>query len=186
MGTNKQTTTTGWPVLQSGEILQWEGRPAPRCYTFRHCGQALFGLLLTFFCAVWTWLGMQQSAETGWPWLAWVPLPFLGYALWLACGQFLAARLEWNRVAYAITDQRLILRRGLLRQYQAVLPLDRVTWFRLQPHGEELGTLRVHGEAGDPVLMLHCIEYPRQATGFLEKAIKTKEQGSRTREQGLS
>jgi hypothetical protein len=160
--------------MLSGETLQWEGRPAPRCYTFRQWRHALFGLVLTGFCGVWAWFGVQQAAEQGWPWLAWVPLPFLGYALWLGCGQLLAARLEWSRVAYAITDRRLIVRGGLFRPRQASLPLDRITWFRLEPHGEELGTLQVRGGAGDPVLVLHCIEYPRRAAALLEAAIKAK------------
>ena len=77
-------------------------------------------------------------------------------------GQLLAARLEWNRVAYAVTDQRIVLRRGLFRSHEISLPLARLTWFRLQPHGEELGTLRILGGEGDPVLVLHCIEYPRR------------------------
>jgi len=167
----------GWPPLLPDETLCWEGRPAPRCYTFRQWRHALFGLLLTPFCGFWLWMGINQSAATGWPWLSWVPLPFLGYALWLAGGQLLAARLEWNNVAYAITDRRLILRRGVLRSHVEALPLARVTWFRLQPHGETLGSLRVHGEASDPVLLLHCIEYPRRPALFLEAAIKEKSTG---------
>ena len=84
MDTSNRAAEATWPALQPGETLCWEGRPAPRCYTFRHWRHALFGLLLCAFCTVWTWLGVQQAAEQGWPWLAWVPLPFLGYALWLA------------------------------------------------------------------------------------------------------
>jgi len=175
-----------WPPLLPGEELQWEGRPAPRCYTFRQWRHALFGLFLTVFCAVWTVLGVQQSAEQGWPWLGWVPLPFLGYALWLAVGQLVAARLEWDRVAYAITDRRVIARRGLLRAREASLPLDRVTWFRLQPFGGELGTLQIRGGEGDPVLVLHGIEYPRRPAELLEAAIKAKEQGPGSKEQGFS
>jgi hypothetical protein len=163
-----------WLLLLPDETLQWEGRPAPRCYTFRCWRHALFGLLLTVFCAAWTWLGIEQAAEQGWPWLAWMPLPFLGYALWLAVGQLLAARLEWARVAYAVTDRRIIVQRGLFKSELTALHLNRVTWFRLQPHGAELGTLRVHGEAGDPVLLLHCIEYPRRPAALLEAAIKAK------------
>jgi hypothetical protein len=173
--TSGPALANAWPPLQAGEILQWQGRPAPRCYTFRQWRHALFGLVLTAICAVWQVLGIQQAAEQGWPWLAWVPLPFLGYALWLAVGQLVAARLEWHRVAYAITDRRLLLRRGLLRPREAALPLERVTWFRLQPYGAELGTLRIRGEAGDPVLVLHCIEYPRRPAELLEQAIKTKQ-----------
>jgi hypothetical protein len=174
MDTNNQSSATIWPLLHSGEILQWEGRPAPRCYTFRQWRHALFGAVLTIICLGWTALGVQQSAEQGWPWLAWVPLPFLGYALWLACGQLLAARLEWNRVAYAVTNRRIILRRGVLKAREVSLEMERVTWFRLQPQGEELGTLQVRGETGDPVLVLHCLEYPRRPAELLEKAIKAK------------
>jgi hypothetical protein len=140
---------------------------------------------LTGFCGVWAWLGIQQAAEQGWPWLAWMPLPFLGYALWLAGGQLVAARLEWDRVAYVVTDHRIIVRRGLFKPRQATLVLARVTWFRLQPHGEELGTLRIRGGEGDPVLVLHCIEYPRRPAELLERAIKTNEQGTRFKEQGI-
>ena len=167
---------TPWPPLVCGEALQWEGCPAPRCFTFRQWRQALFGLLLSVFCAVWTWMGVEQAVEHGWPWLAFVPLPFLGFALWLAVGQLLAARLEWPRVAYAVTDRRIVVQRGLFTPLQETLPLERVTWFRLIPHGEELGTLRVHGEPGDLELVLYCIEYPRRPAALLEAAIKAKKQ----------
>ena len=182
MDSINRSAEADWPLLRDGELLRWEGRPAPRCYTFRHWRHALFGLVLTAICAVWAWLGVQQAAEQGWPWLAWVPLPFFGYALWLACGRLLAARLEWKQVAYAVTNRRVIARRGLLKVREGELSLEQVTWFRLQPHGEELGTLRIHGGEDDPVLVLHCIEYPRRPAEFLEQAIKAKEQGPRSRE----
>ena len=167
----------GWPVLFPGEILQWEGRPAPRCYTFRQWRLALFGLVLTGFCAAWTWMGVELSAQEGWPWLAWLPLPFLAFALWLAFGTLFAARLEWNNVAYAVTNRRVIVRHGLFKPQQVELDLARITWFRLQPHGEEIGSLRIVGEAGDPVLQMHCIEYPRRPADLLEAAIKARQNG---------
>jgi len=173
-----QTTATrcSWPDLLPGEVLCWEGRPAPRCYTFRQWRHALFGGLLTLFCATWLWMGVGQVAATGWAWPALLPLPFLAYALWLAGGQLLVARLEWNNVAYAITDRRLMVRGGVLRTVETGLPLKQLTWFRLQPLGEELGSLRVHGQDGDPVLFLHCLEYPRRPAELLEAAITAKVQ----------
>jgi len=127
-----------WPPLLPEEKLQWEGRPAPRCYTFRQWRHALFGLFLTTVCSVWLWLGVQQAAEQGWPWLVWVPLPFLGYALWLAFGQLLVARLEWAKVAYAVTDRRIIVQHGLFKPCLTALELERLTWFRLQPLARSL------------------------------------------------
>lgn len=163
-----------WPGLLPGEVLRWEGRPAPRCYTFRQWRHALFGGVLTVFCVVWLWMGVVQVAATGWAWPALLPLPFLAYALWLAGGQLLLARLEWNRVAYVITDRRLIVRGGVLRPVETELPLEQLTWFRLQSLGEELGSLRVHGRSDDPALFLHCLEYPRRPAELLEAAIKAK------------
>lgn len=167
--------TAGWPVLSPGETIQWEGRPAPRCYTFRQWRYALCGLVLTILCSLWTWLRLQPGAEQGGGWLAWLPLPFLAFALWLACGQLLAARLEWSKVAYAVTDRRVIVRHGLFKPQQVELDLARVTWFRLQFHGEELGSLRILGAASDPALQMHCIEYPRRPAELLETAIKARE-----------
>ena len=164
-----------WPQLQEGETLRWEGRPAPRCYTFRQWRHTAFGGLLTAFCAVWLWMGLGQMRETGWLWPILLPPPFLVYALWLAVGQLLSARLEWNNVAYAITDRRLLVRGGVLSPRETTLALERLTWFRLQPHGEELGSLRVHGAEGDPVMFLHCLEYPRCPAELLEVAIKEKD-----------
>ena len=175
MDSHKPPQPGPWPILQPGEALQWEGRPMPRCYTFRRWRHALFGVVLTVICGVWEVLGVQQAAEQGWPWLAWLPLPFLAYALWLALGQLVAARLEWSRVAYAVTDRRVLVRGGFVRRREAELPLERLTWFRLQPFGEELGTLQIRGGEGDPVLFLHCIEYPRRPAALLERVIKRKD-----------
>jgi len=175
------SAAAGWPVLPPGETLQWEGRPMPRCYTFRQWRYALCGLVLTVLCLIWTWLRLQPAAVQEGVWLAWLPLPFLAFALWLAFGQLLAARFEWNQVAYAVTDRRVIVRRGLFKPQQEELDLARVTWFRLQFHGEELGTLRIRGELGDPELQMHCIDYPRRPADLLAAAINAKEQ---SKEQG--
>jgi len=181
MVTNKTDANSApppaWPPLLPGEVPRWEGRPAPRCYVFRLWRQSLLGVFLTVFCTVWTWLAVVQADKQELPWLAWVPLPFLAFALWLAVGQLLAARWEWRRVAYAITDRRVIVRGGLFRAQQLQLDLGQVTWFRLEFHAEELGSLRILGAAGDPVLQMHGIEYPRRPAELLEAAIKAKEQG---------
>ena len=172
MDTGNQPQISSWPALQADETLLWEGRPAPRCYTFRRWKHALFGAVLTLLCTVWLWMGVEQAAATGWSWLVLVPLPFLLYALWLAVGRLLAARLEWGNVACAVTDRRIIVRGGLLKVRETELLLAHVTWFRLQPHGEELGTLTARGGEGDPVLVLPCLEYPRRPAVLLEAAIK--------------
>ena len=156
--------------LADGEGVRWEGRPAPRCYTFRHWRHSLFGCLLLAITGFWQMLGMEMAATYASAWLAWLPLPFLLLCVYLSVGHLLQARLEWNRVLYVITDRRLLVQRGLFKPRVASMELDAVTYFSLHHQGKELGTLRVH-RGKEQKLVLHCIEYPRRAADLLEEAI---------------
>ena len=49
--------------LQEGEQLQWSGRPAPRCFTFRHWIHSVFGVLLFLPSLVWLDGGHALAAE---------------------------------------------------------------------------------------------------------------------------
>ena len=52
-----------WPLAE-GETLLWQGRPAPRCYTFRNWKFAAAGTALFLACSFWMMLGLQLE-ETG-------------------------------------------------------------------------------------------------------------------------
>lgn len=160
--------------LDKGETVRWEARPAPRCYTFRHWRHSIFGFVVLLICSYWQLLGVEMAAEYELAWLAWLPTPFLLFALYLAVGHLLQARLEWTHVYYAITDHRLLVQRGLTKRRIDSLALPEITYFCLHQQGEHLGTLRVY-QGQEKQLILHCIEHPRQATALLEVAIK-KEQ----------
>jgi len=157
-------------TLDSNEEIRWEGRPAPRCYTFRHWRHSIFGLVLLAICSYWQILGFEMAELYELIWLAWLPLPFLLLGLYLAIGHLVQARLEWNHVYYAITDCRLLIQSGLLKQRIVSLNLSEMTYFSLHRQGEQLGTLRVHKGQEKP-LTLHCIEHPRRATDLLEEVI---------------
>ena len=157
-------------VLSEGEELRWEGRPAPRCYTFRNWRQSLFGAVFLVFCSVWQGLSLGMARTSEMAWLAWLPWPFLLYGFYLAFGHLLHARLEWDRVHYVITDRRLLVQRGLLKACVESMALGEITYFRLDRHAEELGTLQVH-QGREKKLILHCIEHPRRATDLLEAAM---------------
>lgn len=153
--------------LDCGEGIRWEGRPAPRCYTFRNWRHSFFGLVLMPVCSFWQVSGLDFAKEYETLWLAWLPLPFLLLAIYLTIGHLLQARLEWNHVYYAITDRRLMMQRGLLTRRIVSLELKDVTYFSMLPHGEQLGTLQIYrGE--EKRLTLHCIEHPRLLTDLLE------------------
>lgn len=156
--------------LSAGETIRWEGRPAPRCYTFRHWRHSVFGALVFAICSYWQVLGFKMSVDYELIWLAWLPAPFLLFALYLAVGHLCQSRLEWNHVYYAITDRRLLAQRGLLKRRVDAMELADITYFSLHQQGEELGTLRVY-QGEEKQLVLHCLEHPRKATDLLEVEI---------------
>ncbi len=156
-------------LLEADETIRWEATPAPRCYTFRHWKVSLFGLLLGLLAAWWEVLAWQLAAVYRISWLPLVPLPFWLFGLYLAFGKPLLARREWRTVRYAVTDRRLLARRGRKR---LVLPLEHIGYFCLEPHGEYLGSVLVHSKDGRIRLRLCCIEYPRRLTGLLEEAMR--------------
>ncbi len=160
--------------LEDGEIVRWEARPAPRCYTFRHWRHSVFGLIFLAICSYWQVLGIAMADSYAIRWLAWLPLPFVITGLYFFVGHLVQARLEWNHVYYAITDRRVIVQRGLARPYSSFIELSEVTYFRMHRQGEQLGTLRVH-QGREQQLVLHCLEHPHRATELLEKAIARNE-----------
>jgi len=160
-------------TLAEGESIRWEARPAPRCYTFRHWRHAIFGGIFLAITLSWQLLGFEMAESYTTIWLAWLPTPFVLIGLYLSVGHLFQARLEWNHVRYVITDRRLLVQRGLLKPRVELMMLAEMTYFRLDRHSEELGTLRVH-KGLEQQLILHCIEYPRRATALLEAAIQQK------------
>jgi hypothetical protein len=160
-------------ALAIGEEIRWEGRPAPRCYTFRHWRHSLFGLIFLSICSYWQILGLEFSKEYEIVWLAWLPLPFLLMGLYLTVGHLFQARLEWNHVYYALTDRRLLTQRGLMTRRVEFLELHEITYFSLHFQGEQLGTLQVY-KGQKKRLTLHCVEHPRQLTALLEEAMGDK------------
>jgi len=156
--------------LAAGEVVRWEGRPAPRCYTFRNWRHSFFGLVLMPVCSFWQFSGLDFAKEYETLWLAWLPLPFLLMAIYLTIGHLFQARLEWNHVYYALTDRRLMMQRGLLTRRIESVELKDITYFRMLPYGEQLGTLQIY-RGQEKRLTLHCIEYPRLLTDLLEETM---------------
>jgi len=112
------------PLLLPEESLRWQGRPAPRCWTFRNWRHSLFGMLLLPFSIWWQGIGLSLGREYANVWLFLLPLPVLLFALYLAFGHLLLARLEWERVFFAVTDRRILVRRGV--RGQVLLSQNRV------------------------------------------------------------
>jgi len=134
--------------LTVDETIRWQGRPAPRAYTFRNWRHSLLGLALLLPCMVWQLVGIELAAAGAPGWVAWLPLPFNLAGLYLALGQLLIARLEWERVHYAVSDRSLYQRRGFFRSRLRTLPLAEVTRVRRKILGPNLATVRIDGREG--------------------------------------
>ncbi len=165
--------------LHPEETVQWEGRPAPTCFTFRNWRHSFFGILLLLVSVFWQIVGFQLRSVYHSPLLAWIPLPFVLTALYLAIGHVLLARLEWEKVFYAVTDRRVLARRGFFRPHLLVLPLRELTYFKIKPLADELASFRVSG--GDPLqtITLSCIEHPRRLAALLESALANNQRLAR-------
>lgn len=165
--------TMDWSeLLEDGEVLLWSGRPAPRCYTFRNWKHSLVGLLLLLLGGWWLTVGLQLAAVYRAPYLAWIPLPVCLAGLYLAFGHLLKSRIEWEYLFYAVTDRRLLSRRGKIATLQQ-LPLDALTFFRLKPYSPQLGSLAIFAGSAERRLDFKCIEQPRLVAELLEKSLRT-------------
>lgn len=145
--------------LADGETLLWHGRPAPRAYTFRNWRHALFGLALALPCLFWQLVGIELAASGAPPWVAWLPLPFNLGALYLAFGQLLIARLEWERVYYAVSDRAIYQRCGFFRSRLLQMPLADLAEVRRKILGPNLASIRMEGRGGE-TLIFSAIEHP--------------------------
>ena len=157
--------------LDPGENIAWEGRPAPRCFTFRHWKTYLFGLLLLLLSVYWIMVGVQIEAVYAVPLISWIPFFLLIYALYLSLGRFILSRLEWEKVFYAVTDRRVLSVRGILRPRFESLFLKDMTHFDLQPFGKELSSIHISAADRPRSISFHCIEHPGLVVVRLESAL---------------
>jgi len=144
------------PPLYEGEQILWRGRPAPRCYTFRHWRLNRVGVLP--LC-----LGLA-----GWPfWPIWLSLFPLLAGLLLTVGLPVFNRCLWGRVDYILTDRRLHWRGGLLCDHSARELAD-LADFRMDRHGSQLASVRLYFHPDARPRRLFCLEHPETLTTLLE------------------
>jgi hypothetical protein len=158
-------------ILQKGETLCWEGRPAPRAYVFRNWKHSFFGIALLPIAAYWQIVSLPLASFHQQPWLPFIPLPLLLIVLYLCVGHLLVARLEWEKVFYAVTDRRLLIQKGLRRRRVKDFSLSELTNFRVMPLGHELAGIRVNNKDSGTRLTFTAFEQPQQVIGLLEQAL---------------
>lgn len=160
-----------WP-LEEGETLLWQGRPAPRCYTFRNWKLAAAATLLFFGSSFWLMLGYELIVTDGYPWwLLLIPAPLLLLSLWFGPVNLLLARIGWEKVFYALTDQRLLVRGGLFSARIEAFPLSEIIEWKQKKFSAHLVSLRLQ-IIDHPPVVLHCLEQPQNLLGFLAREAK--------------
>lgn len=159
--------------LLAGETLHWEGCPMPRCYVFKRWKQTLFGIPVLALSGYWFFQGMYLAAS-GYPfWLPLLPLPFIFAGYQLSIGQLFSARRRWEKLYYAISDLRVL---RFDNHRVTALELCNISYFKLNFHGKQLGSLEIFAGSTEHRLTLECIEYPTKATALLEAAMSSSGQ----------
>jgi hypothetical protein len=157
-----------WP-LEDDETLAWQGRPAPRCYTFRNWKLSAAATLLFFGSSFWTMLAYELIVTDGNPWwLLLIPAPFVLLSLWFGPIGLLLARVRWEKEFYALTDSRLMVRSGLFSARIKTFLLKDILDWKQKKYSEYLISVRMQINNHQPVI-LHCLEQPQNLLGQLQR-----------------
>ncbi len=157
-----------WP-LNEGETVLWQGRPAPRCYTFRHWLQATIGTILFFACSFWSMVGLQLIKAEGYSiGLVIAPLIMVVAAFFIGPGQLILSRLRWEKIFYVLTDQRLLVRNRILGNKTNIYSLDNYKHHKKKNYGKDLCSLRLSFQGSAPII-LECLEAPENLLELLPK-----------------
>lgn len=160
-----------WP-LTADETLLWQGRPAPRCYTFRNWKRCAFGTFMFLASSFWLMLAYELVKADGYPWwLLLFPAPLVVVSLLFGPVPLLLARIRWENVFYALTDVRLLVRDGHFSAQIDSYSLSEVIDWQQKPFSEHLISLRLMLR-GRPSILLHCLEQPQNLLEHLEREVK--------------
>ncbi|HKJ05297.1 MAG TPA: PH domain-containing protein [Geopsychrobacteraceae bacterium] len=154
--------------LQKNERILWQGRPAPRCYTFRNWKPAVFGLVLFLASSFWLMLGLQLMKDGFSPALTLIPLPLVVVSFMLGPGQVLLARIEWEHLYYCLTDQKLLIQSGVLRNQVRAISRTEIAAWQQKRYGQQLASIRIELQTGKHAVFLHCLEQPQIFLDLLE------------------
>lgn len=146
-----------WP-LQSAERLLWQGRPAPRCYVFRCWRSALTATGLALAALLLLWLARPAVGGTGWL----VTLLLAVTGLVFGPGRLLWQRRRWECLFYALTDRRLLVRRGDTLEEYPLVQLSRLT---VRAYGRRLASIDL--VFGRRPVVLECLEEPQAVLAHL-------------------
>ncbi len=165
--------------LKFTESVLWEGRPAPRAYTFRHWRWSVtifIFFMVTLAASIFAVgnplrqpiiLSDIQPAKM---------LLFLLVSFWIAGGPLFYSRLAWENEFYALTEKRLLLMYGLFGRRFSAFSLDGLKVQEVCRQGPALATVKLKDEKTGESISLCCLEHPEL---FLEKFADSSEKSER-------
>lgn len=154
--------------LKDTEVLLWQGRPAPRCYTFRHWLQAALGTLIFLASSFWLMVGMQLIKDRNYSWwLLVVPLILVAGSFLVGPGQLILARLRWEKIYYALTDQRLLVRQSVFGNTTSSYEMTGYRHYKSKSYGRQLLSIKLFFSQKSPVV-LECLEHPAALMRLLD------------------
>ncbi|PLX88753.1 MAG: hypothetical protein C0618_03580 [Desulfuromonas sp.] len=153
--------------LTDNETILWQGRPAPRCYTFRHWKLAALGLMLFLLSSVWQFLALELVEDGHVWWLVLIPAPLVVISFLIGPGQILLARMEWEHLFYCLTDQKLLIKKGLLKRQVGSVSHRQIQHVHQRRYSDSLASVRLQDGHGQTLAILNCLEQPQHLLGCL-------------------
>jgi len=163
-------------TLEAGEGRVWQGRPAPRCYTFRRWQQTLIGSILFVASCLWLLVGWQLAAEgTVASVFLLLPAALSLFALLLGPLQLIRDRLRWERIFYAVTDRRRLLLLPGGDGTPASYALDQLVRVQQKKYGKLQRSFRLHFSDG-ATAVVECLEHAENFSCLLPLAAQEQVQ----------
>lgn len=141
--------------LHADEVLLWQGRPAPRCYLFRHFRSLLSAILVGVGAAFLLWWGGDKSFSAP---VAVFPVLILLLSIIFGPVRLLYLRIRWESIYYAVTGTSILIRNQADRpaaRYDLEL-LTKIVTHEITPRLADIDlTFR-----GGGTVRLKCLEHP--------------------------
>lgn len=136
--------------LLPGERVLWTGQPKQGlALSGRDAVLIPFSLMWGGFAIFWNvgvWTFPKTGEDTDWFMRLW-GLPFLVVGLYLIIGRFIHDAWIRKRLFYAVTNQRVLILRGLNSQNLKSLDIRRLPKLDLSEHSDGTGTLEFDGDS---------------------------------------
>ncbi|MCK5913048.1 MAG: hypothetical protein KAG12_04170, partial [Desulfuromusa sp.] len=117
----------------------------------------------------WVMVGLNLVRSQNYSkWLVVAPVFLAVAAFFVGPGQLILARWRWEKIFYALTDQRLLVRNQLVGNKLLTYQLRDFKQSKQKQYGKQLLSLRLFFKGSAPIV-LECLEQPDNFLQYLPK-----------------